>query len=182
VDSGGRVTRTRAGARGPVTPAGAMDVALRYLSRRARTVREMRTHLAARRYDPAEVDRTVRNLERLGYLDDTAFAVRYAAWAAAEKPMGRRRIAADLARRGVAMDVIDRALDDALGAEEEASALARALQKATKGVTAPADDRARRRLAAYLVRRGFRPPQAMRAVEEWARTGSGADEGEVFEE
>jgi regulatory protein len=150
----------------------AFETALRQLSRRARTVLEVRRHLRDRGFSAKEVAGTVERLSRLGYLDDRAYAVRYAGWAAEERPMGRRRVAAELMRRGVARDTIERALDETLGPEQEAAALERALAKAARGVLSPPDERTRRRVASALLRRGFRPAQVMVAVQAWASGGA----------
>ena len=48
----------------------ALDLAYRHLARRDRTVVEVRRHLAMRGVDEGTVTRTVRELERQGYLDD----------------------------------------------------------------------------------------------------------------
>jgi len=158
-----------------------MDAALRYLSRKARTTAEMRSHLARRGYDVSAVNGALARLAELGYLDDAAYAVRYATWSATEKPMGRRRVSGDLARKGVASDVIEHALDEALGPEAESAALAKAMARATRGVQGRPDERSRRRLASHLLRRGFRTSMVMDAVEAWSRSFGGEEEGEVFD-
>ena len=154
------------------------EVALRKLESRARTVFEMRRHLRQRGFDAERVAEVLGRLSRLGYLDDRAYALRYAVWAANEKPMGRRRVAQELIRRGVARDLIDRALEETFGPDQEASALERALNKASRGVTMPPDEKTRRRVASFLMRRGFGPSQTMAAVRAWAAGGGAAEEFE----
>src|SRR5678816_2388533 len=127
------------------------EAALRKLESRARTVFEMRKHLRERGFVAEVVAEVLDRLSRLGYLDDRAYALRYASWAASEKPMGRRRVAQELMRRGVARDLIDGALDEVFGPDEEASALERALCKASRGVAMPPDEKSRRRVASYLM-------------------------------
>jgi regulatory protein len=163
------------------------EVALRQLERRARTVAEVRRHLRGRGFAPAQIDEVIGRLARLGYLDDRAYAARYAAWSAEERPMGRRRLAQELMRRGVERATIDSVLQEAFGPEQEAGALDRALRKAARGVATPPDDKARRRVASYLLRRGFRPGLVMAAVEAWAggrgdRRAAEGSVGEDFEE
>ena len=55
----------------------ALDLAYRHLARRDRTVVEVRRHLATRGVDEGTVARTVRELERQGYLDDGRYARRF---------------------------------------------------------------------------------------------------------
>jgi regulatory protein len=146
---------------------------VRQLERRARTTAEVRKHLRGRGFGAAEVGEVLGRLSRLGYLDDRAYAVRYVSWAAEEKPMGRRRVTQELMRRGVDRGTIDAALDEVFGDEQEAAALGRALKRAARGVSGQLDERARRRVASYLLRRGFRPGQVMAAVRALA-AASGA--------
>jgi regulatory protein len=161
-----------------------MDVALRYLARRARSVAEVRRHLSARGYGAAEAEEAVARLLSWGYLDDEAFALRYAAWAAADRPMGRLRIVADLLKRGVDAAAIDRALAAGFGSAVERAALEKALQRAARRLEGRPDAAARRRLGSHLIRRGFRPAAVMAAVDAWCRArgrAAGDDdlEGEV---
>src|SRR5262245_12622810 len=133
------------------------EVALRQLQRRPRTVSEVRRHLRGRGFGIGEIADVVARLARLGYVDDRDYARRYAAWATAEKPMGRRRVTQELMRRGVPRDTIEETLGEAFGPEQEAEALARALTKVTRRAGAAPDEKTRRRVASALLRRGFNP-------------------------
>lgn len=154
------------------------EVALRQLERRARTVFEVRRHLQRRGFSTSAIAGVVSRLSRLGYLDDRAYAARYAAYVVEEKPMGRRRAAQDLMRRGVTREIVEEALDEVFAPEKEAGALAKALEKAIRTVPVPPDEKTRRRVASYLLRRGFRPAQVMSAVDAWAEgTGERRESG-----
>jgi regulatory protein len=132
-----------------------MEEALGFLARRSRTVSETRRHLSARGHPPPAVEDVIERLRRMGYLDDVAYAARYAGWAATEKPMGRARLAAQLAARGLDRETIERGLASCFGDEEESRALQHALERALRRVRGPLDDRERRRVAGQLLRRGF---------------------------
>ena len=163
------------------------EVALRQLERRARTVFEVRKNLRGRGFSAAQTAGVISRLSGLGYLDDLAYAVRYAAWAAMEKPMGRRRVAHELMRRGIDRDTIDRALGSAFKDNEEAGALDRALKRSVRGARVPPDEKTLQRVTSYLLRRGFKAAQVMAAVRAWAEGSSGhraaaGQAGEEFEE
>jgi regulatory protein len=135
----------------------ARDEALRFLGTRPRSREEVRRKLI-RRYGPDLAEQTVADLDRAGWLDDAAFAQ---SWVESHRGAGHRRLQADLLRRGVPRDVIERVLGAAGDRHEEAFAAAlsryRRLQSLEPGV-------ARRRLYAFLLRRGFDREAAAAAV------------------
>jgi len=154
----------------------ARESALRLLSHRARTRSELRLRLLRRDLPEPAVDAVLDDMERLGYLDDEQFARSFVRDRVRARPRGRRRLLAELRRRGVAPGVAERAIDSTFQDEdtEEASlavAAARAwARRATDeergalcGSGEPADrERARRRFWGYMSRRGF-GPDAIRA-------------------
>jgi regulatory protein len=141
----------------------AKDLALRYLAARARTEAQVRARLA--RADlSAEADEVVAWLAGLGYLDDDSYARARARALVAPGRLGprlaeRRLVAAGIdasrARAAIAAAVAEAGLDATGGAGGEA-ALCRVLaEKRAGGDVAALDDRARRRLARFLLGRGF---------------------------
>jgi len=133
----------------------AKDYALRLLSIRPRSVREIIDRLARKGYDLQAVDSVVADLAELGLLDDAKFAKLWIESRTALRPMGASRLRAELARKGVARGLIDQALadsskdrDEEVAAMELASRKLRSLRSLDPAV-------ARRRLAGFLSRRGF---------------------------
>jgi regulatory protein len=127
-------------------------VAFRYLGRRDRTVAEMRAHLAARGIDPDVVESAIGDLEGQGYLDDAAFAERYAADRRELDGWGSERIESRLRELGVDGGLVARALGtrDADAERDAALALLR-----RRFPVPPDDDRGRARALGLLVRRGY---------------------------
>jgi regulatory protein len=138
----------------------AKNVALRYLAASARTEAQVRSRLA--RADlAAEADAVVAWLARLGYLDDAAYARARARALVAPGKLGprlaeRRLLAAGIGR-AAAREAIAGALEAAGGGTEAESTLCRALaeRRARTADLSRLDDRARRRLARFLLGRGF---------------------------
>jgi regulatory protein len=138
----------------------AKDLALRYLASRARTEAQVRARLA--RADLAgEADAVVAWLVRFGYLDDGAYARARARALVAPGRLGprlaeRRLLAAGIGR-AAAREEIAAALEAAGGGGEAEAALCRALaeRRARTANLSALDDRARRRLARFLLGRGF---------------------------
>lgn len=82
-------------------PVPALDAALRFLSVRARTEKEIRTALERKGYPPEDRDAAVSRLQDLRYLDDTRFAADRATTLLTERGMGPEGAVARLARHGL---------------------------------------------------------------------------------
>jgi len=136
--------------------------ALGLLAVRQRSRRELERRLVQAGFEPDEVGDELERLERVGLLDDEAFAR-----AVVESRMGfrgesRRVVAGKLAQAGVASDVAIVALDEAPEAEEErAQRLADAKAPRLSGLDPPV---AFQRLYGFLARRGYGPEIARRVA------------------
>ncbi len=130
--------------------------ALRALARRAHACFDLRRRLLQKQHPPAAVDGALERLKAAGLLDDARFARDYAA-AKARRGRGPSRLMHDLQAQGVERRVAEDAVRTSLAAEGV---------DPTQAVRALAEKRARqlaglpalvrkRRLVAFLVRRGF---------------------------
>jgi regulatory protein len=144
----------------------AMDIAYRYLSRRDRTVCEVRRHLEDKRVEPDEIEQTVAELQAQGYLDDARYARAYAEDRRALDGWGPDRIARRLAQAGVGPDDVEAALAGR-GPEQELQAAVEVLR--TKLRVPPDDDRGRERALGLLVRRGYELEMAYDAIRAFGR-------------
>lgn len=141
----------------------AKERALRLLSVRARSREELRTRLLRAGFHPAEIEAALRDLETVGLVDDEHFARELASYGRRHRGLGRRGIVASLRRAGVDPELAERATAD-LGDDEEARAVELATRRASRfGSLDPAS--ARRRLFAFLVRRGYDSEVARSAVQ-----------------
>jgi regulatory protein len=135
----------------------AMDRAVHYLSYRPRTCREVRRYLAKHglsRYADDVIDRCV----EVGYLNDEAYARTYVRERIRLKPRGRPRLVSELLTRGVDRDTAERAVEATLGEEgvTEAELLLDVAVRRARSLHKLDPTAARRRLSAFLARRGFR--------------------------
>lgn len=87
------------------------QLALRYLSRRDRTRAQMRAYLIRMGASPARVRTVLKKFASLGYLNDTAYALKWGASRLAHRPMGRERLAAELSGQGIDVETAVAALD-----------------------------------------------------------------------
>ena len=147
------------------------QAALRLLSYRSRTERELRVRLRAKGFPPALVEWCLHRLREQELLDDQAFASAHVRHRIRLRPRGRSKLREELRRKGVVAHVADEAITEAFLEEETSDeTLARevALKWVERGgrVVAKAltaarfseeRERTRRRLYAFLSRRGFAP-------------------------
>jgi regulatory protein len=145
----------------------ALDLAYRYLGRRARTVAEVRRHLEAKRVEPAAIDAAVAELLDQGYLDDARYAAQFAEDRRLLDGWGAERIARRLASAGVEREHVDAALA-AQDAGAELDAAVELLRRRFRA--APETDRERERALGLLVRRGYELDLAYDAVRALERT------------
>jgi regulatory protein len=130
------------------------------LARRAHFGAQLSDKLARRGYPAEEVEEALARLRRHGYLDDRAAARDFAAGRLAREPLGRRRLAADLARRGAPAEVVAEVLDELLPDDDRAAARA-----AAETWLARRRNPDRAALARHLERRGFSPAAIWSALD-----------------
>lgn len=131
----------------------AHEIALRFLSYRPRSEREVADYLRRKGFDARTVEAELERLRRVGLVDDRAFARFWVENRTAFRPRSRRALQAELRRKGVPLPIIREVLQEA-SPDERALALRLAHERARRlrGLDPPTF---RRRLAGYLIRRGF---------------------------
>ena len=131
----------------------ARESALRLLSYRERTHSEIRTRLIGNNYPEDVVDEVIDQLAGIGLLDDGKFSRDYVEARKRSRPMGRTRLARELASKGVEKAAIEEALE---GVDEDAGTewLTRWLLVSSRNPIR-AIRTARSRIGSMLARRGF---------------------------
>jgi regulatory protein len=133
------------------------DRALAMLAARPRAARDLERMLV-RKGEPAEhVAAAIARLVTLGILDDAQYARQFIRAKISGAGLSRRRLQSELWRRGVARDVIDAALAEVLVEDEvdEAAQIARVAEKKLRTLRSADPATTRRRLYAFLARRGY---------------------------
>ena len=146
-----------------------LDWAFRYLSRRDRTVAEVRAHLLWKETSEAVVDAVVEELGVQGYLDDARYAQRFAEDRRALDGWGSERIERKLRALGIEREHVAVALA-AQGGEDELAAAVAILRRRFR--VPPETDRDRERALGMLARRGYELEVAYDAVRALERTSS----------
>jgi len=129
----------------------AQQQALLLLSYRPRSAQEVRQNLRKHEYDEAVIEKVVTRMQEAGLIDDLRFARTWVENRNTFRPRSQRALQMELRRKGLAEDVIARALEDA---NDEGAALQAARQKARRFSGLEWQD-FRRKLGEFLARRGF---------------------------
>jgi regulatory protein len=130
-------------------------IALRLLEKRLRSRAELETALRRRGVPAEDVIAVLGGLRRIGWIDDARFARAWIRDRLALRPSGHRRLRAELLARGVSSENAEDALAALLpGDKEQSLALEEARGRLRRLVALPPVV-ARRRLVAWLRRRGF---------------------------
>lgn len=139
--------------------------ALRLLTVRPRSRRELGTRLRRAGFEPEEVEAELARLEEVGLVDDEAFARELAEHHLANRRSGRRAVVGALMAKGVARETIEATLDDlepdGTDETERATELARERVRRLGGLP---PEIAYARLVGFLARRGYDPGTAREAA------------------
>jgi regulatory protein len=150
------------------------DRALNMIALRARSAAELR-RLLVRKGEPNDiVDVAVERLLRAGFLDDSSFARQFARSKAVGAGLSRRRVQQELARRGVARDIAESAIAEVYAEEQidDADTIDRVARKKLKSLARLDAQVQRRRLYAFLARRGYDADDIARTVRAVIQSGS----------
>ena len=140
--------------------------ALRALARRAHARFDLRRRLLQRQHPAAAVDGALDRLTAVGLLDDLRFAIDYAA-AKARRGRGPARLVRDLQAQGIERRVAEDAVRSSLASEgvDPADAVRALAAKRARQLAGLPPAVRKRRLVAFLARRGFGGAEVRTLVE-----------------
>lgn len=148
----------------------AYQKALHFLSYRPRSEAEVKRNLRKRAGSEAIIEGVIARLRKNKLVDDEDFARRWVENRRAFRPRGAFALRAELRQKGLADEVIDRALE---GLDEVSLASAAAEKKLRQFAKLEWQD-FRRKLSAHLSRRGFSYEVIAEAVRSaWKQTQEG---------
>lgn len=159
----------RAKKREPVGEAGLFEYALKTLTVRMRTERDLRRLMKTRAEEGAAgetaMDAVVLRLKELRYLSDTRFAADYTRMRKENQGFGRRRVQQDLTQKGIHKDTVVAAVSAAFDEADEV-ALARAYC-ARKRIPKPKDQKETVRVMNRLIRAGYSSSAIFKVLRAW---------------
>ena len=141
----------------PVDPSRTYSRSLDMLARAPRSARDLRRRLLLKGEAEADVDATIERLTVAGLLDDAAFARAFVRSKVSSQGFSRRRLQLELAKRGVAREVAEGAIVEVLHDDDvdESANIERVARKKLRALGGLGEETQRRRLFAYLARRGY---------------------------
>ena len=142
------------------------DRALNMLAFRARSCAELARALVRKGADRPIVDRAIARLREQGLLDDVAFAQSFTRAKVLGANQSRRRVQQHLARKGVAREVSDAAIEVVFEEEgvDQREMVEAAARKKLRSLAKQEPVVRRRRLYAFLARRGYDGDDIRRAM------------------
>ena len=145
------------------------DYAVRSLSRRMRTVAELK-RLMRPRVPEGEIGEllikmVILRLKDQKYLNDSNYAAAYSAYRRDTEKFGKRRVITDLKVKGVHADVIEKAVNEAYSSIDEQAQVRAFLKR--KRLKKPANNREAARIFRALLRAGFGAGPAIAVLKKW---------------
>lgn len=136
--------------------------AMHLLERMDRTEHQLREKLKTGGYPEESVDAAIEYVKRYHYIDDLRYASTYVRLS--QERLSRLQIKMKLSQKGIDRNLIDRALEEEYEAEE-IEQIYRLLEKRNY-VADRADEKEFRRTYQFLLRRGFRSSEILKAMKD----------------
>ena len=131
------------------------QAAYRLLAYRSQTSNELSERLQQRGYTTTLVAEVLSQLAADGYIDDRRVALDWARYRLQARPMGRRRLALELQRRGLNSELLEEVLRQVYSEFDEAMLAEQAARKRLRSKEVPRSPRERQRFIRYLMSLGF---------------------------
>lgn len=156
------------------------DRALNMLALRARSSSELARSLVRKGEEKVHVDWAIARLLEQGLLDDAAFARALTRSRVVGGKRSRRRVEQELARKGVSRTVAGEAIDDVFEDEavDQRAIVEEAARKKLRSLAGLEPAVQRRRLYAFLARRGYDLDDIRAAIAATGSTEPSDDDGE----
>lgn len=129
------------------------DCALRLITFRDRTEKELREKLSEKGYEETKIEEEIEFLKSYGYIDDKRYASRFISDAIKIKKWGKLRIRTELLRRGIKEDDFFFVLEEAL-CEGSTDVIEEEIKRRFKNSDL-SNIKERRRIFNFFLRRGF---------------------------
>lgn len=141
----------------------AKEYAFLLLKYRLRSEKEIRERLQRKGFGPQTIEDAVGFLKQKKFLDDDAFAKLWIS-SRIKKPFGMRRIRQELRIKGIDTQTIDKRFADLKGVYSEERVIDEIVRKKLDSQEKDGLQAAKRRLYAYLLRKGFSPDKVIDAL------------------
>lgn len=133
----------------------AFDNAVRLLSFRSRSEKELRTRLTQKGFEENWIDKAIEKLKYYGYLSDESFARMFAKDRQNVKKLGSRGIKAELKQKGVDNEIIDEVIEEICSDEKELEQAIALCEKKYRTIGKDPLPKQKQKLLQFLVRKGY---------------------------
>ncbi|MCX5712549.1 MAG: regulatory protein RecX [Candidatus Omnitrophica bacterium] len=134
----------------------AKNYAFLLLKYRLRSTEEIRDRLKRKKFSAQAIEATIKDLSASRFLDDEAFAKAWIEYRLNNK-IGIRRLRVELGTFGIPKETVSRQLESIKDDYNEEEIIQRVIKQKVRKLASPVDLTAKRRIYAYLLRRGFSP-------------------------
>ena len=147
----------------------AIDQGLKYLKYGDRTVHELKEKLRGKGYSGEAVEKAIRRLKELGFLNDGEYVERWIRGKLKSRPIGRRTITQKLRLKGVHPEVVEERLEPLYREFSDDGGIETLARKQARKYGKYEERELKSKLFGFLVRRGFDYDECTRAVEDAIR-------------
>ncbi len=145
----------------------AFDRAVRILSHRDRSEKEMRKKLLDAGFDEKIVNLVIADLQRLGLINDKNFAGLFARTKMATKPMGSFLLKRELQQKGIAEEIIENTIAEIYQDKDEYQIALEIAFKKKRQFRNLEETKAKKKISDLLARRGFNWDVISHVLENW---------------
>lgn len=147
---------------------GFYNKALKFLSYRPRSEKEIKDNLKKKRVTDSTIDLIIKKLREQKFLNDKEFARWWIEQRTLVKPTGKRLIKIELKRKGVDKELIDEVFDNAGDLiQDELESARRLVERKINKYKGLERQKVYQRLGGFLSRRGFDYDTIKKAIDEF---------------
>ncbi len=143
----------------------AINKALKYLSYRARSVKETKVYLTKKGYSEDIIDGVIKYLRERDYLNDLVYAKMWIEDRKERKLFGRNRIRSELILKGIDSNLVEEELTKLYLEEDEEGKAFKVAEKQLKKYKEFDNSTKKRKLYRYLANRGFNTEVSIKVCE-----------------
>jgi regulatory protein len=147
----------------------AKSKAVRYLSMKMRTEKEVRDKLGEEGYDDDCIEKAVNELKAIGYINNQLYAQKYIYDRSKLKPISKKLMKRELAFKGISEEIADEVLNDW---KVEDSAVVESLLKRKFGKYDLTDKKVLKKAMMFLMHRGFSGDTIREALRDYSSDSS----------
>lgn len=147
----------------------ARSMTLRFLTYRARSVKEVEDYLEKKGFSGEAIEFIVGEMKGYRYLDDHRFAGDYAL-SRKLRGFGIKKIRHDLFLKGIEGEIVEKVLAEHFSADDDLTRIKELVKNRNNKSDSAWDERRFRREAAFLQRRGFQDDLIVKALKAFVNS------------